>query len=53
MYKEIDLVNAQQEDFQYLVNSKHIDDADGLEYMSSRVGTVIGRYSCLESTMVG
>ncbi len=35
---EIESQNAQQEEFEYLVSSRHIDDEDGLEYVVTRVG---------------
>lgn len=44
-YKEIDRMNtdierqnSQQEEFYYLVGTRHIDDEDGLEYVVTRVG---------------
>ena len=33
MYKDIDSQNAQQEDFDYLVGTTHVDDEDSLEYV--------------------
>ena len=42
MYKDIDSQNAQQEDFDYLVGTTHVDDEDGLEYVVTRVGKLRG-----------
>jgi hypothetical protein len=40
MYKDVDSQNAQQEDFDYLVGTTHVDDKDGLEYVVTRVEVV-------------
>ncbi len=41
MYTEIGNQNAQEE-FEYLVGFRHIDDEDGLEYVVTRVGKLRG-----------
>ena len=40
MYKDIESQNTQQEDFDYLVGTTHVDDKDGLEYVVTRVEVV-------------
>jgi hypothetical protein len=42
MYSHIDSQNTQQEDFNYLVNTRHVDDEDQLEYVVTRVGKLRG-----------
>ncbi len=42
MYTEIESQNAQQEEFEYLVGTRHTDDEDGLEYVVTRVGKLRG-----------
>ena len=39
---EIESQNAEQEEFEYLVGTRHIDDEDGLEYVVTRVGKLRG-----------
>ncbi len=38
MYTDVETQNAQQEELEYLIGTRHIDDEDGLEYAVTRVG---------------
>jgi hypothetical protein len=42
MYTDVETQNAQQEDFEYLIGTRHVDDEDGLEYVVTRVGKLRG-----------
>jgi hypothetical protein len=42
LYTDIESQNAQQEEFDYLVDTRHVDDEDGLEYIVTRVGKLRG-----------
>jgi hypothetical protein len=42
IYLDIENQNGLQEDFNYLVSTRHVDDEDGLEYVVTRVGKLRG-----------
>jgi hypothetical protein len=42
MYTNIESQNAQQEDFDYLFGTTHLDDKNSLEYVVTRIGKLRG-----------
>jgi hypothetical protein len=42
MYTDIETQNAEQDNFEYLVGTRHVDDEDGLEYVVTHVGKLRG-----------
>jgi hypothetical protein len=40
IYVEQDRQNDHQENFEYLVNSRHVDDENGIEYVVTKIGIV-------------
>jgi hypothetical protein len=42
MYTDVETQNSQQEEFEYLIDTRHIDHEDGLEYVVTRVGKLRG-----------